>query len=97
MSHIDAGIFYLNNLHTRLGIPAKSCSRISCSYDSAIYLCNDNGQYIEPASAYIASYAQDLVNLCTTGSFDKFPDYRKTGGQEFDSDGYNVIVKQDSC
>jgi hypothetical protein len=97
MSHIDAGIFYLNNLHTRLGVSAKSCARISCSYDSTIYLCNDNGGYIEPASTYIASYAQDLVNLCTTGSFTKFPAYRKTGGQEFDSDRYNVIVKKDSC
>jgi hypothetical protein len=97
MEYINAGIYYLTNLNGRLGMPPKSCSRISCSYNSAIYLCNDNDYHIEPASAYIASYAKDLVDLCTTGSFDKFPKYRYTGGQEFGNDGYNVIVKHDNC
>jgi hypothetical protein len=41
----------------------------------------------------MGSYATDLINDCTYnalgGPF--------TGGQEFDSDGYNVIVREDQC
>jgi hypothetical protein len=38
---IDDGISYLINLNTRINIDGTSCGRISCSYNSAIYLCND--------------------------------------------------------
>lgn len=38
---IDDGIDYLGRLNGGCSVGAKSCSRISCSYDSAIFLCND--------------------------------------------------------
>jgi hypothetical protein len=40
----------------------------------------------------MASYAQDLVNDCTLYIA---PAYWYTGGQEFDTDGYNIIVRYD--
>jgi hypothetical protein len=97
MPDIQAGVVYLDNLNTRINIGPTSCSRISCSWNGAIYLCNDNPYSIQPASPYLASYAQDLINICTTGSDDHYPDYKRTGGQEFDTDGYNIIVREDSC
>ncbi|KAN0098402.1 hypothetical protein V8E51_014065 [Hyaloscypha variabilis] len=97
MPDIQAGVVYLDNLNTRINIGPTSCSRISCSWNGAIYLCNDNPYSIQPASPYLASYAQDLINICTTGSDDHYPDYKRTGGQEFDTDGYNIIVREDGC
>ncbi|KAH8166499.1 hypothetical protein CIB48_g1785 [Xylaria polymorpha] len=41
---VDEGISYLNHLpdSTRCSNSPSSCGRISCSYSSAIYWCNDN-------------------------------------------------------
>lgn len=74
---------------------SRNCVRISCSDDSAIFLCNDNGYIIQPNCAYIASYAQDLINSCT-----HYPWFVATAyvcGQEFDTDNYNVVVSYDRC
>ena len=38
---IEDGITYLNGLNALCNIGGKSCVRISCSYLSAIWLCND--------------------------------------------------------
>ncbi|KAH8764573.1 hypothetical protein BGZ57DRAFT_990518 [Hyaloscypha finlandica] len=88
-SVIRDGITYLNNLNTRVDIGAHACARISCSYSSAIFLCNDNDVTISPASPYLATYAQDLIDLCRSG--------KRAGGQLFDSDRYNIIMRQDDC
>ncbi|PMD59977.1 uncharacterized protein K444DRAFT_663547 [Hyaloscypha bicolor E] len=91
-SAIQDGISYLKNLNTRINIDAHACSRISCSYSSAIFLCNDNDVTISPASPYLATYAQDLnhlMDLCRSG--------KKAGGQLFDTDRYNIIMRQDDC
>ncbi|KAE9373604.1 hypothetical protein N431DRAFT_535069 [Stipitochalara longipes BDJ] len=95
--YITDGVTYLNRIGGRLSISAHSCSRISCSYNSAIYLCNDNPGTIDPATVYIASYAQDLINLCSFEDLSPWGDASYTGGQEFDTDKYNVIVRLDSC
>lgn len=63
-------------------VGGHSCARLSCIDKSGITLCNDNDGHIAPLSDYISSYAWDIVNACG----------RQTGGQEFDSDNYNVIV-----
>ncbi|KAH8670332.1 hypothetical protein BGZ60DRAFT_563820 [Tricladium varicosporioides] len=91
------GIPYLQQFHGLCGVGARSCVRVSCSYDSAIHLCNDNYFDIYPNCAYIASYATDLVDRCgyfvTRGWFH----VSATCGQEFDTDNYNVIVRGDRC
>jgi hypothetical protein len=38
---IDDGINYLKGLKSTLSIAGHTCSRISCSYNSAIHWCND--------------------------------------------------------
>ncbi|KAN0114961.1 hypothetical protein V8E51_004505 [Hyaloscypha variabilis] len=46
-----------------------------------------NSYAIDPASSYLASYVLDIVSDC----WDQFGD--TVGGQEFDTDDYNVIVR----
>ncbi|KAH6679576.1 hypothetical protein B0J14DRAFT_558889 [Halenospora varia] len=80
---IEDGIKYLNRVAKTgrkcdVGLGPGNCVRISCSYNSAIYLCNDNNYGMEPNCDYIASYAQNLLNRCWF--FDGIY------GQEFDTE-----------
>ncbi len=45
-------------------------------------------------SSYLASYASDLEKYCTHCVGGRFC---VTGGQEFDTAGYNIVVRSDSC
>ncbi|MCJ1316818.1 hypothetical protein MMC15_002139 [Xylographa vitiligo] len=59
---------------------------------NTIYVCNDNSYEICPQSAYLAgNYAQRIVDGCTYSS----NGVSYVRGQEFDTDGYNVIVSGD--
>ncbi|EHK99809.1 hypothetical protein M7I_4304 [Glarea lozoyensis 74030] len=87
------GIHYLQN-KARCGVNPRSCARISCSWDSAIFLCNDRNDFIQPSCAYLASYASDIINFC-------HQDVNGIGiavaGQEFDTENYNVLVRYSNC
>ncbi|PYI14289.1 hypothetical protein BO86DRAFT_99954 [Aspergillus japonicus CBS 114.51] len=88
---ITKGIQYLLALDgvCKVGAGPGTCARISCSYDSGIYLCNDNAWEIEPKCSYLATYAEDIMTQCYDGMY--------INGQEFDTDNYNVIVAGDLC
>ncbi|MCJ1437866.1 hypothetical protein MMC27_007253 [Xylographa pallens] len=59
---------------------------------NVIYVCNDNPYEICPSSNYLAgNYAQRIVDDCTYSS----NGVSYVHGQEFDTDGYNVIVSAD--
>jgi hypothetical protein len=124
---IDEGIEYLNGLGATFN-QGRGCGRVSCSYNSAIYICADvspetslpllffsvtfvllasslfldslltsNFLQIDElsiSSSYVASYASDIEKYCTHCVEGKFC---VTGGQEFDTGGYNIIVRSDSC
>ncbi|TVY15182.1 hypothetical protein LARI1_G008051 [Lachnellula arida] len=74
-------------------VNGHSCARLSCLTSSAIFLCNDNNDGIAPQLNYIASYASDIINRCGVSPFTP----ALAAGQEFDTDHYNVIVREDSC
>lgn len=92
---IDEGIFHLNNVGGTCGVDAKSCSRISCSWGAAIFLCNDNDYGITPQCLYLSTYAHDIRMDCYRA--DSGDGVFSVCGQEFDSDNYNIIVRKDSC
>ncbi|KAM0209329.1 hypothetical protein ACHAPA_011110 [Fusarium lateritium] len=100
---------YLRSLGTSVcgvgGGPGK-CARISCSYGDAIWLCNDNGHYIEPRCSYLADYVDRIIASCQ--SLTKSPPCVSkpcppswsayfVRGQQFDTDKYNVIVGRSNC
>ncbi|KAL3464647.1 hypothetical protein BJX64DRAFT_286138 [Aspergillus heterothallicus] len=62
---IKAGIRYLRKINGRPHLPAGECSRVSCSYNSAIYWCNDKDHdaYL-PSFNNIADGAQVILNIC---------------------------------
>ncbi|KAI1116482.1 hypothetical protein F5Y14DRAFT_448998 [Nemania sp. NC0429] len=68
-----------------------NCGRVSCSYNSAIWWCNDNTFSKTLNSWYtIAESALIITNDCASGA-------DKVSGQRFHADKWNVIVRGDSC
>ncbi|KAK3295799.1 uncharacterized protein B0H64DRAFT_474703 [Chaetomium fimeti] len=94
---IQDGINYLNNVPGRPwhNPGPGNCARVSCSYRSAIYWCNDN-RFRKELNSFkdIAHGADRIKNTCRrqdgVGSL-------VTNGQIFYTDGWNVIVRSDSC
>ncbi|KAH8667893.1 hypothetical protein BGZ61DRAFT_364750, partial [Ilyonectria robusta] len=72
--------------------PSK-CKRFTCSWNSAIWLCNDTNETLKVPCRDIASMAGKIIDTC--GWYDWEPmvqGQRFTGNKE-----WNVIVGKDSC
>ncbi|KAK2855559.1 hypothetical protein FQN49_005076 [Arthroderma sp. PD_2] len=91
--HIEHGIAFLRRIPQGGDCSVKghrSCARISCSYDSGIFLCNDNPYWIERPCHLLGDYAEAILNRCQAS-------VPKVSGQQFDTDNFNVLVKYDKC
>ncbi|KJK81277.1 hypothetical protein H634G_03296 [Metarhizium anisopliae BRIP 53293] len=90
---IQEGINYLRGAPAapRNGPGPGNCGRVSCSYNSAIWWCNDN---TTPKTLdswnWVADSAQHIVNTCA-------PAAARVSGQNFESGNWNTIVRGDSC
>ncbi|XXH04754.1 hypothetical protein Hte_011176 [Hypoxylon texense] len=91
---VDEGIQYLRGKTGRCHIDAGPgvCSRISCSYDSAIFFCNDNDAPLDVDCSEWSEYAQDIVDACTDDDT-----ARHVRGQQFNKRNWNVIVGYSKC
>ncbi|KAF8850124.1 hypothetical protein BDZ45DRAFT_680021 [Acephala macrosclerotiorum] len=94
---IISGVNYLDGVS---GSPTNgpgpgNCGRVSCSYDAAIYWCNDHTtSYTLNSFADIATGADNIAVNCYIDIGDGV---LWTSGQQFYTDSWNVIVRQDSC
>ncbi|PMD36498.1 hypothetical protein L207DRAFT_532119 [Hyaloscypha variabilis F] len=84
---VCAGFLFGINARISVGAGRGTCAQICCDDGDKVFACNDNSYAIDPASSYLASYVLDIVSDC----WDQFGD--TVGGQEFDTDDYNVIVR----
>jgi hypothetical protein len=91
----QSNIEYLQRHGGECGAAAgpKICTRVACQYSSAIFVCNDNDHAVGPHCSDVVDLAQDILNSCT---------YRngrnhETQGQEFNTDGWNVVIGQQHC
>ncbi|KAK4446609.1 hypothetical protein QBC34DRAFT_382959 [Podospora aff. communis PSN243] len=91
---IYEGIVYLDGIE---GVPTMdagpgNCQRVSCSYDSAIYWCNDN---LVPLTLQawrdVAWGAYIIYRQCRDATRDK------TSGQVFFLQDWNVVVRGERC
>lgn len=72
-----------------VGAGRNVCARLACADTTAAYLCNDNGFPIAPSCQYLYSYTWDIWKSCAfNGGF---------SGQEYDTDGYNVVLAYGNC
>ncbi|KAL3449387.1 hypothetical protein BJX65DRAFT_305950 [Aspergillus insuetus] len=97
--HIRSGIKYIRNRErdgdAAPSLSARSCKRVSCSYDVAIGWCNNSDRSRElPSWINIADGAQAILDACG-----KSKEY-KTGFIEAELnhlDDWRVRVYEDSC
>ncbi|KAI0526015.1 hypothetical protein F5B22DRAFT_642172 [Xylaria bambusicola] len=94
--HIRQGISYLHKIHGDCvnGPGPGNCSRVSCSYNSGIWFCNDNPQPMSVPCSTFGDRAWDIIEKCY--AYGDFPN-DSVHGQVFDKDGWNVIVAGADC
>ncbi|KAJ3548812.1 hypothetical protein NM208_g817 [Fusarium decemcellulare] len=87
---IEEGIKYLRgelgNAPCGLDSGPRVCTRVSCSYDSAIWLCNDNNGPLQVACGQIGDLAQRILSGCPNPQ-----------GQFFTNANWNVIIGKEGC
>ncbi|KAE9966008.1 hypothetical protein BLS_007273 [Venturia inaequalis] len=103
--HILAGIDYLKKFKNEIGVEGPNrCGRVSCSYDSAIFMCNDHRTYLPVKNGKPLSVgAHKLAANCWWTEPGSYPPYSAILGQLFSDDndkgelGYNIVVREDPC
>ncbi|KAM7194187.1 hypothetical protein V8F20_008107 [Naviculisporaceae sp. PSN 640] len=100
-SAIDQGVDYLHNVPgvPVLGPGPGKCGRVSCSWKSAIWWCNDKKVEAKlPGFNVIGDCAKVLCDSCQEGTTFTDP-YVKCRGQNFNGGDWNCIVRkdEDSC
>ncbi|KAI0123741.1 hypothetical protein BJ170DRAFT_712920 [Xylariales sp. AK1849] len=97
--YILEGVEYLQNIpggcHQEPG--PQVCSRVSCSYNAAIWCCNDNDHDIWVPCHTLGDYAFEIRQKCMTMVHQDADSRWTVQGQWFDSENWNVIVGRDDC
>jgi hypothetical protein len=88
---IANGVNYLYAVgggHATCSVGARTCARVSCSWDSAILFCNDNNFGLSLPCSLIAQNARFVLETCED------PATQSVEGQAFYiNPSYNVLVK----
>ncbi|KAJ4313268.1 hypothetical protein N0V84_009496 [Fusarium piperis] len=93
---IGDGIKYLNGFgdgYCGLDDGPYKCARISCSYNSAIWLCNDNDTPLRVRCGDLEPFIRKIVDDCYTWGFGE----PMVQGQIFTNENWNVILGKDKC
>ncbi|KAK4214775.1 hypothetical protein QBC37DRAFT_481983 [Rhypophila decipiens] len=94
------GVHYLQGItgNCRADPGPGVCTRVSCSWNSGIFYCNDNSaEHWEPCR-WIGDVAGGIVNKCNWFQVIPFFGTRQVvHGQAFDRRNWNTIVAYSSC
>ncbi|KAH6680327.1 hypothetical protein B0J14DRAFT_648707 [Halenospora varia] len=79
------------------GVEAHDCARITCNDKAGVHFCNDTDHKIDASCWYLADYVLNIYNTCNDLQCGLgLCRYNGVCGQQFDTDGYNVIVRRDN-
>ncbi|KAH6842263.1 hypothetical protein B0I37DRAFT_194902 [Chaetomium sp. MPI-CAGE-AT-0009] len=90
------GLRYLRSITGEVRVPPgpRMCSRVSCSYGAAVWICNDRTDELRlDAFARIADGVSYIIGRCATTAWGT----TQVAGQVFHPDLWNVIVRRDDC
>lgn len=88
---IEDAISYLKSTGGSCACDAHSCCRISCSYNDAVYLCNDNDYLIQGGCYYEGATMVQWINDNCAGVDSGHSDQIK--GKIGDSQSYTITVQ----
>ncbi|KAK3989081.1 hypothetical protein QBC44DRAFT_370457 [Cladorrhinum sp. PSN332] len=89
------GVNYLMSVpgKPRMDAGPGKCIRVSCSWDAAIFMCNDNDhEYYLNAFTDVSSAAYFLYNQCRSGDI-----YGHMSSQVWYKEHWNTMIKWDKC
>ncbi|CAP73396.1 uncharacterized protein PODANS_2_7765 [Podospora anserina S mat+] len=90
IKNIQIGRDYLNGLPGKAKIAGgKHCDRVSCSYNSAIFYCNDDDNEKEVEWERLAEFTSLLLDKCGDKSVVK--------GRVFDRPNWHTEVQGEAC
>ncbi|KAF8860949.1 hypothetical protein BDZ45DRAFT_777406 [Acephala macrosclerotiorum] len=84
---VDNGIDRMQHMAGDCGFDS-GCIRVSCSYNAAIWMCNNFR--ISIPCATVGNYAERIRHGCPLRNLAVL-------GQQFDKRNFNVIVRKDGC
>jgi len=90
---IEDGIAYLRGIPGLCVVPRGPyvCSRVSCSWNSGIWLCNDKRETLRVPCAKIGDYAQRVKDECWFNGTPNTPFFTPmVRGQIFDTEDWNI-------
>ncbi|KAF5011257.1 hypothetical protein FDECE_2610 [Fusarium decemcellulare] len=91
MLRLQEGVFYLDRLNAWIDLAPRRCSRVSCSFNAGIAICNDRHDLTWSLhTSLIISYVQRISRSCSYFGVD-------VAGQQFDTGGFNVIAAKMNC
>ncbi|KAH7418459.1 hypothetical protein BKA64DRAFT_762693 [Cadophora sp. MPI-SDFR-AT-0126] len=86
------GLKYLRKGDKTCNVGPQTCARVSCSWNSAIYV---NKFPIAPSCKTIADFGRELNNKCRWQR--QAYEHHKVGGQAWDRGNWNVYIRKDKC
>ncbi|KAH7407727.1 hypothetical protein BKA64DRAFT_706136 [Cadophora sp. MPI-SDFR-AT-0126] len=92
---ISEGIAFLREGWKTCNVGPHSCVRVSCSWDAAISVCNNQDKEIRPSCDLIANFAKTMSDKCLVhrGPFQ----HNVIGGQYWDIENWNVNIYNARC
>ncbi|KAF7557075.1 hypothetical protein G7Z17_g890 [Cylindrodendrum hubeiense] len=74
-------------------VEPDSCNRVSCSWNSAIWLCSDAKSTIKAPTKQITALATMIIDNCIENTFMAI----WTHGRAYHNEDWNVILGKDKC
>ncbi|KAH8666596.1 hypothetical protein BX600DRAFT_511517 [Xylariales sp. PMI_506] len=95
LDYLNQGIAYLAGRPGLCIVNGGSgqCSRVSCAYNTAIWMCNNESSEQKLPCAEVATYVEDIRSECLMGNLK----FLRVRGMETDSNGFYISVGADSC
>ncbi|KAH7419329.1 hypothetical protein BKA64DRAFT_715832 [Cadophora sp. MPI-SDFR-AT-0126] len=91
---INEGISYLNKVNAFCRAPPQTCVRVSCSWHSGIFLCNDHKDTLESPCNWISTFANDVVTDEHCKQYAPHRTWPAARGQQWAGNKpYNVVVR----
>ncbi|KAK7928368.1 hypothetical protein PG985_005366 [Apiospora marii] len=97
VNYINDGIDYLHGISGNCGVSAGNagtCARISCSYNSGIWLCSNDGQEVLWSCHALGDIAQNDCFSCQGGDGNNA---WCQGREKWDANNFHVDVGSDKC
>ncbi|KAG4423919.1 hypothetical protein IFR04_002914 [Cadophora malorum] len=95
VNQAQSAVDFLKATTAFCAVSARSCVRVSCVEQAAVYLCNNNNDYCNSSCFKISKYAQALIDQCLTAS--QGGGGRVVGGQAWNNENWNVFIRGESC